>query len=513
MRLRALQAWRRADRLPLVSTDFYAALSQILRERDIISDETGLAAYQPAYAHLGLPTPGVVVVPNSVPELRAIVRVCLDHGRTWRAIGGATSQRHGVAMQVPVDVLISTGRLNAIQSVDPSALTVRVACGATFAAIDHLLMAHGLALPLAGFGPPGSTIGGALATRAHGSATWGRGDLADQVVSARVMMATGRELDFASDRAASGLPDIGRALLDVADAGGLILEAELRVAAKPATQAFVVAAFDDIAQALTWRPPDAPPAGLAVSWDVFSHPVVRALNARPGWTDACSNTVLSPRPGCLPNLSQDGCVGVLRLAGLTDEVLDLKKAWREDLTQAGARLSDSPSHDDTGRLARALNDQIYLMPTTPRAIRDVEVPPGRLAAYAAAISDAFTDERECVGLRLSAFDGRTTLAGPAAGSQNGSANASGAEAGRSSFLSRSVDLAAAFGGAAVDDPRARAVAIDSAGSHSADYDGGASADTAFDTAVLNALRSQASGQSEEAGDGTGLAGWSPTSGV
>jgi glycolate oxidase FAD binding subunit len=163
-----------------------SALSAIVSEQHVTADPAACASY----AIQGI-VPACMVVPGSLEELSAVMRVAYE----WRAAvvpwGGGAQQNIG-NRPASVDLLVRIERLNRVLIHEPDDLTISVEAGITLGALRELTARHGQMLPL---DPPlagRATIGGLLATAADGPCRLGYGTLRELTIGIAVVEASGR---------------------------------------------------------------------------------------------------------------------------------------------------------------------------------------------------------------------------------------------------------------------------------------------------------------------------------
>src|SRR5262245_36667397 len=85
--------------------------------------------------------PGLMVSPAAPEEVGAVLRLANERGLVVAPAGGLTKQQIG-GVPERVDILLSTARMNKIEQYDPGDLTISVAAGMPFAAMQRELAEH-----------------------------------------------------------------------------------------------------------------------------------------------------------------------------------------------------------------------------------------------------------------------------------------------------------------------------------------------------------------------------------
>src|SRR5437868_14266952 len=117
-----------ADFTPLAASRLRAALAPLLPKCGLITEDEGLRPYEtdglPAYRCL----PGAVAMPETVEQVRGVMRTCSALGVPVVERGAGTGLSGG-ALPFPGCVLLSTARFDRILAINPDARTARVQPG------------------------------------------------------------------------------------------------------------------------------------------------------------------------------------------------------------------------------------------------------------------------------------------------------------------------------------------------------------------------------------------------
>jgi len=296
---------------------------------DIRDDLTTRAAYV-SDASIYRRLPEAVAEPRGVEEVRELLALAKERGWPVVSRGGGTS----VAGNAIGDgLVIDTSRhFNRILSIDPEAMTATIEPGVICDQLRAAASEFGLT-----YGPDPSThsratIGGMVANNACGSHSVAWGTSADNLVSLKVMLADGREVELreggtsdpAIDRALTAIRDRHLAMLrtelgqfprqvsgyglhyllgekgfDAAKAFagsegtcGIITQLTVRLVAKPAHTALAVLGFEDAFEAATAAPKLRVPGVYTI--EGMGSDLVEALQTRPGREESGSEL---PRGG------------------------------------------------------------------------------------------------------------------------------------------------------------------------------------------------------------------------
>lgn len=137
-------------------------------------------------------TPAITVEPASAEEVAAILRIANHQGLNVVPAGGLTQQQSG-ALPNPIDVLLCTSRLSAVEHYDPADLTVGLSAGCKVAQLASMVEKDGLLFAADVAMPEQATIGGMLATGMTGPLRHGYGGLRDYCIGVRFVTGDGRK--------------------------------------------------------------------------------------------------------------------------------------------------------------------------------------------------------------------------------------------------------------------------------------------------------------------------------
>jgi len=131
---------------------------------------------------------GSVVSPGSAGEVAAVLQFANSHGLGTVPEGGLTGQ----CIMAEADVVLQTSRLVAVEHYDHADLTVGVGAGMTVAQLNAMVAADRLLFASDPPLPEQATVGGVLATAAHGPLRHGYGALRDFCIGIRFVTGDGR---------------------------------------------------------------------------------------------------------------------------------------------------------------------------------------------------------------------------------------------------------------------------------------------------------------------------------
>lgn len=132
----------------------------------------------------------VLVRPKTTEEVSCALRICHEHHQSVVPHGGLTGLVEGALTQ-PLDIVLSTERLNVIEEISANERTMVVQAGVMLQSVQEAAASEGLMFPL-DLGSRGScTLGGNLSTNAGGNRVIRYGMARDMVLGLEAVMADG----------------------------------------------------------------------------------------------------------------------------------------------------------------------------------------------------------------------------------------------------------------------------------------------------------------------------------
>lgn len=192
--------------------------------------------------------PMLVVLPETVEQVQAVMRLCHDEGVPVVARGAGTGLSAG-ALPDPAAVVLSLARLDGIIEIDPLARTARVQPGVRNLAISEAAAEYGLF-----YGPDPSSqiacsIGGNIAENSGGVHCLKYGLTVHNVLRAELVDVSGERFVVGSE----GLDAAGFDLMALVTGSegllGVVTEITVKLLPTPETAQVVMAAFDSVSLA------------------------------------------------------------------------------------------------------------------------------------------------------------------------------------------------------------------------------------------------------------------------
>jgi len=147
---------------------------------------------------IGSTVPDAVVQPASEDELVELVKWAADR-RIPLTPRGKASSGYGGVLPVKQGIVVDFYRMNRVVAIDKDMLTAKVQAGVVWEKLDRELEKEGLTLRLYPTSYPSSTAGGWLAHGGAGIGSFEAGWFRDNVVSARIVTASGEIRDISGD--------------------------------------------------------------------------------------------------------------------------------------------------------------------------------------------------------------------------------------------------------------------------------------------------------------------------
>ena len=220
-------------------------LYKILSAEMIITGAESLRVYEcdalTAYREL----PRCVVLPETIEQIQAIMRVC--HQEKFPVVArGAGTGLSGGALPVKDSVLISLAKFDKIIDIDPLQRIARVQPGVRNLSVSEAAEPYGLFYAPDPSSQIACTIGGNVAENAGGVHCLKYGLTVHNILSLKVITIEGDLLEIGGQ----GLDAPGYDLLALMTGSegmlGVIVEASLKLLPKPLTTQVLLAAFDQI---------------------------------------------------------------------------------------------------------------------------------------------------------------------------------------------------------------------------------------------------------------------------
>ena len=192
--------------------------------------------------------PGLVVMPSSTEEVRAIMRLC-HRRKVPVVVRGAGTGLSGGAPPNPNGVLLSLARLSRILQIDPEAGLARVQPGVTNLAISEACAPYGLFYAPDPSSQIACSIGGNVAENAGGVHCLKYGLTVHNVVQLTVVTVEGEIITVGCEGLASAGPDLMALVIGSEGMLGVVTEVTVRLLPVPSHCQVILASFDELEHA------------------------------------------------------------------------------------------------------------------------------------------------------------------------------------------------------------------------------------------------------------------------
>ena len=200
----------------------------------------GLAAYRTV--------PLAVVLPDTVEQVRAVLRVAAAHGVPVVARGAGTGLSGG-AMPLEKGILLVMAKFNRILDIDADAGIARVQPGVRNLAISQAAAPYGLYYAPDPSSQIACSIGGNVAENAGGVHCLKYGLTVHNILKVEIVTIDGDTLTLGAD--ALDAPGFDLLALFTGSEGmlGIVTEVTVKLLPKPSSVKVLMASFDDVAEA------------------------------------------------------------------------------------------------------------------------------------------------------------------------------------------------------------------------------------------------------------------------
>lgn len=223
-------------------------LRSVLPESCIVSDPVSMKPYEcdglSAYRQL----PGVVVLPETVEQIQAVLKIC-QQTATPIVPRGAGTGLSGGAMPHKNGVLLSVARLNKILHIDERNRTATVQPGVRNLAISQAVQHLGLYYAPDPSSQIACTIGGNVAENAGGVHCLKYGLTVHNILQVKMATLDGDIVTFGSTALDAPGYDLLALMMGSEGMLGMVVEAVVRLLPKPAVARVLMAVFDEIEKA------------------------------------------------------------------------------------------------------------------------------------------------------------------------------------------------------------------------------------------------------------------------
>ena len=192
--------------------------------------------------------PWVVVLPETVEQVRTVLRICREHDTPVVTRGAGTGLSGGARPHAD-GVLLTLTKMNRVLEVDTDTCTARVQPGVTNLSITETVAHHGLYYAPDPSSQLACSIGGNVAENSGGVHCLKYGLTVHNVLGITVQTIEGDELVLGGKTLDAPGYDLLAAMIGSEGMLGVVTEVVVKLLPEPSVKRVLLAAFDDIRQA------------------------------------------------------------------------------------------------------------------------------------------------------------------------------------------------------------------------------------------------------------------------
>ena len=229
-------------------SEIVAALRAIVPGEGVIDDLDGMRPFECDALSAYRQMPLVVVLPETVAQVAAILRYCQDNKVKVVPRGGGTSLSGG-SMPVGDAILLAMGKFNRVLEIDYANRCARVQPGVTNLGVTKAVEHEGFYYAPDPSSQIACSIGGNVAENSGGVHCLKYGLTVHNVLKVRAITIEGEIVEFGSE--APDAPGLELMNLVIGSEGMLavVTEVTVKLVPKPALAQVIMASFDDVANA------------------------------------------------------------------------------------------------------------------------------------------------------------------------------------------------------------------------------------------------------------------------
>ena len=223
-------------------------LKRSLPKASVITETRALGPFETDGLTAIRQKPWVVVLPETVEQVRAVLEICREHD-TPVVTRGAGTGLSGGARPLADGVLLTLTKMNRVLEVDTDTCTARVEPGVTNLSITDAVAHHGLYYAPDPSSQLACSIGGNVAENSGGVHCLKYGLTVHNVLGITVQTIEGDELVLGGKTLDAPGYDLLAAMIGSEGMLGVVTEVVVKLLPEPSVKRALLAAFDDIRQA------------------------------------------------------------------------------------------------------------------------------------------------------------------------------------------------------------------------------------------------------------------------
>jgi len=215
------------------------ALEKIVGPGRVLTDVDSLQRYGRDWTRVHVPNPTAVLLPDSIGQVQAIVRLAAREKLAIVPSGGRTGLSAG-AVACNGELVLALDRLNHIEDFNPIDRTVRCGAGVVTQQLQRYAEERGLYYPVDFASSGSSQIGGNISTNAGGIKVIRHGMTRDWVAGLKLVNGSGNLLDLNRGLVKNNAGyDLRQLVIGAEGTLGVVVEATMRLS-RPPRELFVL---------------------------------------------------------------------------------------------------------------------------------------------------------------------------------------------------------------------------------------------------------------------------------
>ncbi len=233
-----------------IAPDILQQLRDIVGNDRVLTDSEDLLTYGRDWTRAIPPAACAAVLPGSVEEVQAVVRLAAREGIAIVPSGGRTGLSAG-AVASRGELVLALDRLNRIDDFNPVDRTVRCGAGVVTEQLQRFAEEQGLYYPVDFASSGSSQVGGNISTNAGGIKVIRHGMTRDWVAGLKLVTGTGELLDLNRGLMKNNAGyDLRQLVIGAEGTLGVVVEATMRLERPPRDPAVLVLGTPDMASVM-----------------------------------------------------------------------------------------------------------------------------------------------------------------------------------------------------------------------------------------------------------------------
>ena len=229
------------------STSILSALRAIVGDDRVYTDEASLLLYGRDWTRAHNPKPAAAVLPSTVDQVQAVVRLAAAENLAIVPSGGRTGLSGG-AIAADGELVLAMDRMVTMEGFNPVDRTVRCGAGVITKQLQEFAQQHGLFYPVDFASSGSSQIGGNISTNAGGIKVIRYGMTRDWVAGLKVVTGTGELLNLNQGLVKNNAGyDLRQLIIGAEGTLGVVVEATMQLCRSPAELVVLVLGVPDMA--------------------------------------------------------------------------------------------------------------------------------------------------------------------------------------------------------------------------------------------------------------------------